>query len=465
MSNNQKESLIRVTKLVYFVLMCLLFGIVWFHFYDGIIQFESPRRFGALFTGIFTLVFFYFVRIYEGVRVSIAKVSELVYSQLLSAVMADGIVYATVCLLWGHFLPIKPMVWLAFGQTVICISWSFLANRLYFFLYPPRKTVAIYRDDWDISQMCELSTLTKKYDLQKIICVPGQVDNSVLSELEDAEVVFVRGLPTNERNDILKYCIQHSIELYLWPKIGDVILSGAQHMHLFHVPMMRVARYGPKLEYLLAKRLLDIAVSLIGIVLTAPFMLITAIAIKLQDGGPVLYKQVRLTQNEKTFKILKFRSMCLDAEKDGIARLSTGDHDGRITPVGRFIRAIRFDELPQLFNILKGEMSVVGPRPERPEIAEQYTKDIPEFKLRLQAKAGLTGYAQVYGKYNSTPYDKLQMDLLYIAKPSLFTDIKLILATIKILFMKESTEGIAQGQTTATMMSDEQMTEQKEKLH
>ena len=173
-----------------------------------------------------------------------------------------------------------------------------------------------------------------------------------------------------------------------------------------------------------------------------------AIAVK-SDGGPALYKQRRLTKDGKTFDVLKFRSMRIDAEKDGIARLSTGDQDDRITPVGRVIRKFRLDELPQLFNILLGEMSVVGPRPERPEIAAQYEEELPEFALRLQAKAGLTGYAQVYGKYNTTPYDKLQMDLMYIANPSLAEDFKIIFATIKILFEKESTEGVEVGQIIA----------------
>ena len=126
-----------------------------------------------------------------------------------------------------------------------------------------------------------------------------------------------------------------------------------------------------------------------------------------------------------------------------------GDKDDRITKVGHIIRACRLDELPQLLNILKGDLSIVGPRPERPEIAAQYCEEMPEFALRLQAKAGLTGYAQVYGKYNTTPYDKLQMDLMYIAHPSIVEDLKIMLATIKILFMPESTEGVAEGQTTA----------------
>ena len=178
-------------------------------------------------------------------------------------------------------------------------------------------------------------------------------------------------------------------------------------------------------------------------------MLITAVAVKFTDGGPVFYKQKRLTKNGREFYVLKFRSMRTDAEKDGVARLSTGEADPRITPVGHLIRKLRIDELPQLFNILGGSMSIVGPRPERPEIAAQYEKELPEFGLRLQAKAGLTGYAQVYGKYNTTPYNKLQMDLMYIANPSFFEDLRIIFATIKILFLSESTEGVAEGMKTA----------------
>lgn len=183
--------------------------------------------------------------------------------------------------------------------------------------------------------------------------------------------------------------------------------------------------------------------------LFAPIMAAVAVAIKITDGGDIFYRQKRLTKDGKIFSVLKFRSMRMDAEKDGVARLSTGENDPRVTRVGRFIRAVRFDELPQLLNILKGDMAIVGPRPERPEISAQYAQEMPEWNLRLQAKCGLTGYAQVYGQYNTTPYDKLLLDLMYIARPSLFEDFKIIFATVKILFMKESTEGVAEGQVTA----------------
>ena len=168
---------------------------------------------------------------------------------------------------------------------------------------------------------------------------------------------------------------------------------------------------------------------------------------------------MRLTKDGKEFGVLKFRSMKVNAEKDGVARLSSGDNDPRITPVGRFIRKCRIDELPQLLNIIKGDMTIVGPRPERPSIAAEYEETMPEFRLRLQVKAGLTGYAQVYGKYNTTPYDKLLMDLMYISNANLLDDLMIMFATVKILFMAESTEGVAEGQTTAmeeTVKEDEE---------
>ena len=225
------------------------------------------------------------------------------------------------------------------------------------------------------------------------------------------------------------------------PKISDIILMGADRIHIFDTPFMLSKGYTLSFDQLLAKRALDLMLAVPAFIITSPVMLITAVAVKLYDGGPVLYKQVRLTRHDRKFEIYKFRSMVVDAESDGIAKLAR-ENDDRITPVGRIIRATRIDELPQLFNILKGDMSFAGPRPERPEIMEEYCKEIPEFAFRTRVKAGLTGYAQVYGKYNTTPYDKLKLDLFYISNYSMWTDIKLILMTLKIVLKKDATEGV-----------------------
>ena len=313
-----------------------------------------------------------------------------------------------------------------------------------------------------------MTNLIQEYDLAKKFQVVGNCQASEcvsdLTQLEGMEAVFLTGVHSHDRNIIIKYCVEHHITAFIIPRVGDVMMSGARQTHMFHLPILRLDRYNPAPEFLFFKRLSDIIFSILGLVIFSPVMLVVAAAIKRYDGGPVLYRQCRLTKDGKRFDVLKFRSMRVDAEKDGVARLSTGEADPRITPIGRVIRRFRLDELPQLLNILKGDMSFVGPRPERPEIAAEYEKDLPEFHLRLQAKCGLTGYAQVFGKYNTTPYDKLQMDLMYIANPSLAQDLKILFATIKILFMKESTEGVAEGQTTADAGSAEEPLECKRQV-
>ena len=228
---------------------------------------------------------------------------------------------------------------------------------------------------------------------------------------------------------------------------------GADRIHVFDTPFLLSKGYTLSFDQRLFKRILDLVIAIPMFVIALPFMLITAMAIKLYDGGPVFYKQVRCTKYERKFNIYKFRSMVVDAESDGVAKLAK-ENDDRITPVGRFIRATRIDELPQLFNIIKGDMSFVGPRPERPEIMKQYCEEMPEFLFRTRVKAGLTGYAQVYGKYNTTPYDKLKLDLFYIENYSLWTDIKLILMTVKTVLKKDATEGVASDQTTAEKNED-----------
>lgn len=273
--------------------------------------------------------------------------------------------------------------------------------------------------------------------------------NELEEKLQGYEAVFVTGVNSRCRNGILKYCKEHGVRGFFLPHVGDVIMQEATHIQSFDSPVLCVNRKVLDPEYAVVKRLFDFCSSLLGIIILSPFMVATAIAIKLYDGGPAIYKQVRLTKDSREFEIYKFRSMRVDAEKDGVARLSTGDADDRITPIGKFVRKCRLDELPQLFNILKGDMSVVGPRPERPEIAEQYYKTMPDFMLRLQVKAGLTGYAQVYGKYNTDPYEKLEFDLLYMNNMSVLTDLKLIFSTFFILFNNESTAGIDAGNVTA----------------
>ena len=283
-------------------------------------------------------------------------------------------------------------------------------------------------------------------------------EKEIFKMMKEYDGVIIWDLPSTVRNRYLKHCFAHSIRCYLSPKISDVILMGSERIHLFDTPLLVAKNMGLSLDQRVCKRLLDIVVSGIGIVVASPVMLIAAICVKFYDGGPVFYFQERLTLSGKPFKICKFRSMCVDSEKNG-ARLAS-KHDSRITPVGKILRNLHLDELPQLFNVFRGDMSLVGPRPERQVLMREYCREIPEFYYRLKVKAGLTGYAQVYGKYNTTPYDKLKLDLFYIENYSFFLDLKLLLMTVKIFFQKEVSEGVNDDQKNALKDSIEELSKE-----
>lgn len=442
MSRMQHDMKVGTAKVVNPILLTLPFLGVWFLYYAA--RTASPYYYWGnwVVVALFFVLYILFCRIYDGFLISINRISEIVYSQALSSVISDFLLYVVICLLSKRLVNPLPLFGALVVQVLLSGLWAYCAHRWYFSKFPAKRTAVIYDVREGLERLVEEYGLEKKFKIQIAMNVQQALANKEL--LNQMETVFLSGIHSHDRNILLKYCVEKDINVYVIPRIGDVLMSGAQSMHMFHLPMLQVGRYHPSPVYLFLKRGFDILASGIATVILSPVFLATAIAIKRYDGGPVFYKQQRLTKDGKIFEVLKFRSMRVDAEKDGVARLSTGDKDDRITPVGRFIRKVRIDELPQLLNILKGDMTICGPRPERPEIAAQYEENLPEFRLRLQAKAGLTGYAQVYGKYNTTPYDKLVMDLMYIAHPSFLQDLQIMFATVKILFMKESTEGFAE---------------------
>lgn len=444
---------LRFIKLINLVCMVIAFGVAWFFYYKT--RTNAPFYFWGDVTvvAIFAVLYYFFCKTYDAFLISHYRIFDVIASQALSLLFADGLMYAITFLLYKRFPNPFPLLLCFVDQVSISIIWTCIAHAIYFKWFPARKSIIVYDSRRGMQDLIEEYGLAKKFDVKKTASVEECLYD--LSIIDDMEVVFLSGIHSHDRNFILKYCLYENKQVYVIPRIGDVIMSSAKEMHMFHLPMMRVQRYRPRPGYLFLKRVFDIVAALLGLIILSPAFLIIAIAIKVSDKGPVFYKQERLTKNGKRFMIHKFRSMRVDAEKDGVARLSSGENDDRITSVGRFIRKCRLDELPQLIDILSGNLSVVGPRPERPEIAAEYMKEIPEFQLRLQAKAGLTGYAQVYGKYNTTPYDKLQMDLMYIAHPSFAEDIRICFATFKILFTSESTEGVAKGQATAMDINNE----------
>ena len=447
MTRFKHDLILRIIKTLDAVLMTVPFALSWYSYYAKHIASPFYAKGDYLVVALFFVLFIIFGRVYDAFLMSMQRISEIVYAQFLAAAVSDFIMYIVIWLLSKHLPNILPGVAALIGQVILAAVWAYNAHHAYFKIFPPQATAVIYDTRQGTEKLIGKYGLDSKYKVVLTATADECIAN--LAMLDGVSTVFMSGIHSHDRNVILKYCVENNIGTFVIPRIGDTIMSGAYPMHMFHLPMLKVGRYHPQPEYLFIKRLLDIVISAVALVVLSPIFLITAIVIKATDHGPVFYKQIRLTKDGKEFGILKFRSMRVDAEKDGVARLSSGDHDDRITPVGKVIRACRIDELPQLLNILRGELSIVGPRPERPEIAAQYCEEMPEFSLRLQAKAGLTGYAQIYGKYNTTPYDKLVMDLMYIAHPSIVEDLKIMFATVKILFMPESTEGVSEGQTTA----------------
>jgi exopolysaccharide biosynthesis polyprenyl glycosylphosphotransferase len=236
---------------------------------------------------------------------------------------------------------------------------------------------------------------------------------------------------------IITECLTRKKVVYIVPRMFEISLSSARMVQFEDMPAFMVDRLGLTVEQRFFKRLFDIVLSVFGIIVTSPIMLLAAIMVKSSSKGPVIYRQTRITAGNREFDVLKFRTMYDNAE-DKTGPVLSSDNDPRITRVGRVLRNLRLDELPQLFNVLKGDMSFVGPRPERPFFVEQFSREIPEYTYRYLVKAGITGYAQIYGKYDTSAEDKLKYDLLYIRDYSLMLDIKLILQTLKVFRGKKA---------------------------
>lgn len=425
---------------------------IWLEVYNDIMQKYMWRNFTGkgfvLLAAVYLVLLSFFTATYGGLKIGYLKPLDVFFSQVISLLFVNVISYFQISLLSLKLVTPYPLIGMTLVQIGISAVWTFVCHKTYKKLFPPRNLLLISGDRPIEDILHKFESRRDKYNIVK--CVREELGQQELEQeiLAHYDGIVLWDINAGLRNKLLKFCYSKGIRVYMMPKIPDIMIQGSTQLHLFDTPILFVREYAMSFEQRFVKRAIDIICSLILIIITSPFMLITAIAIKCYDHGPVLYKQVRCTRNMQEFKILKFRSMRTDAEKDGIARLAS-KNDSRITPIGKFIRKVRIDELPQLFNILKGEMSFIGPRPERPEIIRQYQEDMPEFTFRTKVKAGLAGYAQVYGKYNTTPYDKLKLDLFYIENYSVWLDLKLMLLTLKILFQPDSTEGVEDNQITA----------------
>ena len=436
-------------------LICLwnigLFTAIWAFYYNNY-AFQKLWMEGCIVSCvIYGIIYYSLCMLYQGFRIASTGIPEIVFSQTIAFGVADVLLFVECCLIHNNYVNILPGLGIAvlqiLGTTlIVMMTKAYIMGHV-----TPRKTLVLYgRKASKESTRFFVERLLEKYShLFDITHIEfDRIEKEVLQKRLDAcEVVILYEVSSDVRGKIMKLCTEQKKGLYFTPRIEDILCRGSADKNLLDTPLMKYEYAYESASGYIGKRLLDIVLSLFVLAITWPLMVIAAIAIKLEDGGPIFFMQKRATKDNKVFEILKFRSMIVDAEKDGVTPCK--GNDSRITKTGKIIRATRIDELPQLLNILKGDMSFVGPRPERVEHVEQYTKEMPEFAYRLRVKGGLTGYAQIYGKYNTSAYDKLRLDLMYIENQSLIQDLKILMLTFKTVFTPEATEGFTEEKSDA----------------
>ncbi len=382
-----------------------------------------------------------FGSVYDAFKVGIYRMHELSYSLSLAALFTNFFTYLILCLIARRMMNPLGMILLLVAQVVIIILMMYLMSHVYFSLYKARRVLAIFEHGNQNDIIKKVQIIRERFQLTKGITTDRGLE-AIKREVDGYDTVLICDFDPTMKSEVLKYCYAKNKRIYLLPSSADTILNGSYQVQVFDTPVLFLHNGGLSMEQRIIKRIFDILLSLLGIIVLSPIMLITAIAIKLTSKGPIIFKQKRITRDQNEFCIYKFRSMKVSDTNE--VKKTTVDDD-RVTVVGKIIRPLRIDETPQLFNILFGDMSIVGPRPEMKELVDDYSAKLPEFNLRHKVKAGLTGYAQIYGKYNTTPQNKLNMDLYYIEHYSLLEDVKLIAMTLKILFLRESTEGFSEA--------------------
>lgn len=432
---NLYELLFTIVDIILVILAIYLSYMIKFNFNPPRFNYD-PFIITAPFTIIIYLIFMYIYGLSDLIKQSIG---EIVYSVFLTIIMLCISTMAVTFFLRAFSYPRMVILYSSVIQIIFLSLWKSFVWKIKRVMYGKKDVIIIGGEN---AEHVAKKILLKQSDLYNIkyICHPNFNDLMDLINKVDI-VILCDDVKSDLKDRILDKCLVEQKSILIVPAMSDLALVGSKLNKIDDLPLLRAKSLSLTPEEKAIKRVLDIILVFMGVIITSPFMLIVAISIKISDGGNVFYKQERVTEGGRNFNVIKFRSMKMNAEKLSGPVLAT-DKDPRITKVGRIIRATRMDELPQLFNIIKGDMSVVGPRPERPFYVEKFEKEIPDYKYRTVVKAGLTGLAQVLGKYNTTPEDKVRYDIMYIKNYSILLDIKLIFQTIKIIFLKESTEGI-----------------------
>ena len=409
-SENSNKSFLKLALVIVLILVQgFVFVHTWVHSYNDLLRFPYVLK-GNIFLMIVYMVLSYiFMVLFDCNNLSEHRPAYLIFSEFLSIISCNIIVYLVIIIPAAALglMPIMPIVNMTIVDFIVIFVWAMLVNSLFKKISPPQKVLLI----------------TSQNSVDEIV--------TKFSKRSDLYII-------NDRVVFIKHCFNNSRNIYVIPKISDILLKYSEDILVFDTPLYLSTNFGLSFEVRFFKRLIDIVISSFVLIVFLPFWLLVALMIKIEDGGPVFFLQERVTIDNKLFNIIKFRSMKVSNNNDVMPTL---EDDDRVTRVGRFIRKYHIDEIPQLINILVGDMSLVGPRPERKEHVDLYTKEISEFQYRSKVKSGLTGLAQIYGKYNTSAIDKLKLDLIYIKKCGFIFDLELILRTLKVLIIKDNTEG------------------------
>jgi exopolysaccharide biosynthesis polyprenyl glycosylphosphotransferase len=444
-----------LSQVIKTVFQCLLYCTLFLAFFLPLSvtnpQIVNISRTAATTMATFAILMAVLTYVYGGYQLGIKKSRSVFSSIMIATVLTDVATYLQL-----QIMNVNPAnnprlilfgedFWLFLIAVLIQIGLIYffvaLGYYLYFRINPPQKCLIITSSQEQAEHVAEkIATFRQKYELKDVLHFECRdVENTILAN----DVVFLAGIPDTEEAQLKSFCYHNGKTVYLLAELGDVIVSTSTQNVIDDTLFLTIRRVEPTPLQRFVKRLADIVLSLLGLAATSPLMLAASLAVFFSHDGPIFFRQKRATIGGKVFEIIKFRTMSRDAcDAQG---QSASENDERITKVGRVLRKYRIDELPQLFNVLTGDMSIVGPRPEMLENVERYTQEVPEFEYRKQMKAGLTGMAQIDGKYNTTPKDKVILDLFYIENFSLTLDTKMILRTVTIFFRRDSTEGFHQN--------------------
>lgn len=459
----ESKRISHTAKIIISLYNVAMFAIVWTLYYNGFAFQKFATAAVVVVVIIYALLYHALCELYRSFKIASSSVAETVLSQVISFGIADLLLYTVCCLVANNYVNILPGAGAVVAQVLGTIMLIIVVKRVMTTFIKPADTLIVCGDEISSEEIgLYIEKLTEKYahlfDIKAIV-KQHQMPLCELGGRDKYNTVMLYEVSSEYKGSIIKHCIETDQNIYFTPSVEDILIANCEPRHLLDTPLMKYDYTYRNTLTAVFKRVIDVVVSLVGIILTSPIMLVTAIAIKLEDGGPAIFKQKRCSLGCREFNIYKFRSMTVAQEREGVKLATVGD--SRITKVGKVIRKFRIDELPQMFNILFGHMSIVGPRAMSSNIVAECTEALPEFALRARVKAGLTGYAQIFGKYNTTAYDKLRLDLMYIENQSIMLDFKLMMLTIKVIFVPESTEGVDTSKAIDVAFGEHKMAQEE----